>query len=143
MVRSPLRLSQEGPLLLLLSLVIGGLASVTTLMSLGVVFHTVKTLEGPWHLICIQLLLAGFVITQGGMTVTHLVLGKGRERTLFQGAMVLFGLGLLVTVKSSYNAWTRPDPEYWVVMLGLLMMTQAAGTMLRVGQWKWRRDPSR
>ena len=128
--------------LALLSVASCGLAASTILMSAGVVYHTVTvgTLTDPLHVIAIRLLSAGFIVVQGAMTVVHLISGAWRERTLFLGAIALLALGMFIAAQGSYHALTGPDPEYWVVMLGLLMTAQATGTMIRVGQWEWRRS---
>ena len=130
------RLDWKG-VLAMIKLGTGALATLTTFMASAVV--TVALLQASdmplW--LTAKLGVGTFTVLQGVATLTRLLTGRISDILLKGGAMMLLAVGLLVGAGSSYVALTGPDPEYWVVMLGGMMVGQALGTVLFLRGLEW------
>ncbi len=107
------------------------LAPLVALVTLATVAAGVLTLvtnapsmafPGSW----IQFAIALFVIAQGASTAGLLFHKRGIERIAFLGSFALLAVGLVATTRG----WTGPDPEYWIPLLGMLLVAQSIGTLV-------------
>lgn len=118
----------------MLKLAVGLVALATVFMSaVNLAFSLIWNPQGSVGWIAIRALASLVVIVVGSATLRALF-SHARGSWLRGGAVLLLALGVATTAKSSYHALTGPDPEYWLVLLGLLLIAQAAGTLLVLGR---------
>ena len=122
--------------LMLLKLATGTAAAITSLMA-GAIFLfalSVETPEQRWT----NLTISSFVFVANLAVFVHLFARPiGRKPMALIGSALML-LGLFVTAVSSIEAFSGPDPEYWIVMMGLLLVAEAAALLLSLFSSRFR-----
>lgn len=111
---------------------IGLLAAVTTFGSVAVIVYTAWVPEDPAVWSAAKVIAAAYTAAQGWLTLKHYLRKPIALSLLSMGAMGLLWLALSVIAVFAFHAWTGLEPEPWVIVLSILMATQAAATLVDI-----------
>ncbi len=114
--------------LMLLKLATGTAVAVTSLMAAAV--FVFSALAAPPELRWSNLGVAALILGANLAVFVHLFVQPLTRKPMAWLASGIMLLGLFITAVSSVNAIRGPDPEYWIIMMGLLLVGEAAALLL-------------
>ena len=114
--------------LMLLKLATGTAAAITSLMATAIFVFAATA--GPPEMRWSNLSVSSLILVGNLAVFVHLFVQPLPTKRMAWVASAIMILGLFVTAVSSLHAIRGPDPEYWIVMLGLLLVGEAAALLL-------------
>jgi hypothetical protein len=115
-------------ILMLLKLGTGTAAAITSLMAAAIFVFAAWV--GPPEMRWSNLAVSSLILVGNLAVFVHLFVRRLPTKSMAWVASTIMILGLFVTAVSSLNAIRGPDPEYWIVMLGLLLVGEASALLL-------------
>ncbi len=114
--------------LMLLKLATGTAAAITSLMAAAI--FVFAAIAGPPEMRWSNLSVSSLILVGNLAVLVHLFVQPLPTKRMAWVASAIMILGLFVAGVSSLNAIRGPDPEYWIVMLGLLLVGEATALLL-------------